>query len=228
MKTQKQTNKEVNLIPLKKKKSFFFLIFTWLTDNIRLSDSKQDSKWIPRPRALERKTVMAEKERRRSRKMGMKKWRKRQKVRWTLQSWATFPNSPLPPSVWLVLHSGESAQKAQRAACFPGLGFFYKANKEVYNFVEQKITIEEGIDSYSGMIWPAVSSTSCSVHDVCMSGVYLHCLFHKIKSTLDLLPGSGSLSLPGHPSRTRQFCGQGGPGDWGRNWSCVCRGSAPR
>lgn len=127
-----------------------------------------------------------------------------------------------------MLRPGESEQRAQEAACNPGLGFYYKANKEVCYYVEQKITIEEGLDSYSGMIWPAVSSTSCSVHDVCMPGVYLRCLFHKFKSALDLLPGSGALSLPGQPSRKHQSGGQGGPGDRGRNWPCVHRGSAPR
>lgn len=60
-----------------------------------------------------------------------------------------------------MCHSDESAiQKQHRSACFPGLGFFHSAQKEVFYYVDQKIVIEEGLDSYAGMIWPAVSSRS--------------------------------------------------------------------
>lgn len=58
-------------------------------------------------------------------------------------------------------HSDESAiQEQQRPAWTPRLGFFAKAEKEVHYFVGQEIIIEEGFDSYAGMIWPAVSITS--------------------------------------------------------------------
>ncbi|KAA8595830.1 hypothetical protein FQN60_011121 [Etheostoma spectabile] len=56
----------------------------------------------------------------------------------------------------------ESAdQKLQRPAWVPC--FFYKADKEVYNYVGQEIIIRCGLDSYAGMIWPAVSSGSLSL-----------------------------------------------------------------
>ncbi|XP_037103408.1 protein-lysine methyltransferase METTL21C [Syngnathus acus] len=32
---------------------------------------------------------------------------------------------------------------------------FFEANKEMYHYVGQKIVIQEGLDSYGGMIWPA-------------------------------------------------------------------------
>ncbi|XP_044056301.1 uncharacterized protein LOC122878043 [Siniperca chuatsi] len=48
----------------------------------------------------------------------------------------------------------ESAvQKQQRPAWAPC--FFYRAGKEVYHYVGQEIIIEEALDSYAGMIWPA-------------------------------------------------------------------------
>lgn len=50
-----------------------------------------------------------------------------------------------------------SVGKQQRPAWAPC--FFYKAGKEVYNYVGQEIIIQEALDSYAGMIWPAVSST---------------------------------------------------------------------
>lgn len=38
--------------------------------------------------------------------------------------------------------------------------FFYRTDKEVYHYVGQEIVIKEGLDSYAGMIWPAVSVTA--------------------------------------------------------------------
>lgn len=63
-----------------------------------------------------------------------------------------------------MCHSDESArQKQQRPAWTPGLGFFSRTEKEVHYFVGQEIIIEEGFDSYAGMIWPAVSITSFAI-----------------------------------------------------------------
>ncbi|KAM6943572.1 uncharacterized protein mettl21ca [Xenentodon cancila] len=36
--------------------------------------------------------------------------------------------------------------------------FYYTLGKEVYNYVGEKITIDEALDSYAGMIWPAASA----------------------------------------------------------------------
>ncbi|XP_041795620.1 protein-lysine methyltransferase METTL21C-like [Chelmon rostratus] len=48
----------------------------------------------------------------------------------------------------------ESAvQKQQRPAWAPS--FFYRLDKQVYNYVGQEIIIEEALDSFAGMIWPA-------------------------------------------------------------------------
>uniref|UniRef100_UPI003AAD9C5F uncharacterized protein n=1 Tax=Centroberyx gerrardi TaxID=166262 RepID=UPI003AAD9C5F len=48
----------------------------------------------------------------------------------------------------------ESAvQSERRPAWAPS--FYYKADKEVYHYVGKEIIIQESIDSYAGMIWPA-------------------------------------------------------------------------
>ncbi|XP_051234184.1 uncharacterized protein LOC127351071 [Dicentrarchus labrax] len=48
----------------------------------------------------------------------------------------------------------ESAvQKQKKPAWAPC--FYYRLDKEVYHYVGQEIIIEEGLDSYAGMIWPA-------------------------------------------------------------------------
>uniref|UniRef100_A0A673AIH5 Uncharacterized LOC115410785 n=1 Tax=Sphaeramia orbicularis TaxID=375764 RepID=A0A673AIH5_9TELE len=53
----------------------------------------------------------------------------------------------------------ESAvQKQQRPAWAPH--FFFILDKEVYNYVGQQIVIEEAVDSYGGMIWPAALALS--------------------------------------------------------------------
>ncbi|KAM7405985.1 hypothetical protein PAMP_000392 [Pampus punctatissimus] len=46
-----------------------------------------------------------------------------------------------------------SVQKQQRPPWAPCL--FFRTDKEVYYYVGQKIIIEEGLDSFAGMIWPA-------------------------------------------------------------------------
>ncbi|XP_076592862.1 uncharacterized protein mettl21ca [Chaetodon auriga] len=46
-----------------------------------------------------------------------------------------------------------AVQNQHRPAWAPS--FFYKVDKEVYYYVGQEIIIEEGLDSYAGMIWPA-------------------------------------------------------------------------
>ena len=57
-----------------------------------------------------------------------------------------------------MYHSDESAvQKQKRPAWAPS--FFLRIDKEMYHFVGQEIIIEEALDSYAGMIWPAVSTT---------------------------------------------------------------------
>lgn len=60
-----------------------------------------------------------------------------------------------------MLYSDESAvQRQQKPAWSPGLAFFHSTVKEVYTFASQDIVIEEGLDSYAGMIWPGVSDPS--------------------------------------------------------------------
>ncbi|KAF7659458.1 hypothetical protein LDENG_00297390 [Lucifuga dentata] len=44
-------------------------------------------------------------------------------------------------------------QQKERPAWAPC--FYFKTDKEIYNYVGQEIVIEESIDSYGGMIWPA-------------------------------------------------------------------------
>lgn len=89
--------------------------------------------------------------------MGMKNIKKRQKVGWTMSFFVKSDQWDL--SIWwLVYHSDESAvQEKKRPAWAPN--FFLRIDKEMYHFVGQKIIIEEALDSYAGMIWPAVSIT---------------------------------------------------------------------
>ncbi|XP_073319938.1 protein-lysine methyltransferase METTL21C-like [Pagrus major] len=49
-----------------------------------------------------------------------------------------------------------AVQKQKRQAWAPS--FFLRIDKEMYYFVGQKIVIEEGLDSYAGMIWPGAVS----------------------------------------------------------------------
>ncbi|XP_053176058.1 protein-lysine methyltransferase METTL21C [Scomber japonicus] len=49
-----------------------------------------------------------------------------------------------------------SVQKKKKPAWAPC--FFIREDKEVYYYVGQKIIIQEGLDSYGGMIWPAALS----------------------------------------------------------------------
>ncbi|XP_035807232.1 protein-lysine methyltransferase METTL21C [Amphiprion ocellaris] len=49
-----------------------------------------------------------------------------------------------------------AAVKQQTPAWAPR--FFYRLGKEVYNYVGEEIIIQEGLDSYAGMIWPAASA----------------------------------------------------------------------
>ncbi|XP_008290716.1 uncharacterized protein mettl21ca [Stegastes partitus] len=49
-----------------------------------------------------------------------------------------------------------AAVKQQTPAWAPC--FYYRVGKEVYNYVGQEIMIEEGLDSFAGMIWPAASA----------------------------------------------------------------------
>lgn len=59
----------------------------------------------------------------------------------------------------LLHHSDESvAQKQQKTGSCPHIGYFGSLQREVYYYADERIIIEEGLDSYAGMIWPAVSS----------------------------------------------------------------------
>ncbi|KAM4592706.1 LOW QUALITY PROTEIN: uncharacterized protein mettl21ca [Odontesthes bonariensis] len=49
----------------------------------------------------------------------------------------------------------ESADGKQEKTAAWAPRFYYRAGKEVYNYVNQEIIIEEALDSYAGMIWPA-------------------------------------------------------------------------
>lgn len=63
------------------------------------------------------------------------------------------------------LCSDESVvQSSQRSTWSAGVGFFRSTLKEVHSYVGQDIVIEEGLDSFAGMIWPGVSSTSFPPH----------------------------------------------------------------
>lgn len=60
-----------------------------------------------------------------------------------------------------MLPSEEPAgRKQQESGSSPHIGYFCGLQREVYYFADEKITIAEGLDSYAGMIWPAVSCIS--------------------------------------------------------------------
>ncbi|XP_032389682.1 protein-lysine methyltransferase METTL21C [Etheostoma spectabile] len=82
----------------------------------------------------------------------------------------------------------ESAdQKLQRPAWVPC--FFYKADKEVYNYVGQEIIIRCGLDSYAGMIWPAALAL-CHYLDTHREQLSL-----MDKAVLEIGAGTGLLSI---------------------------------
>lgn len=58
----------------------------------------------------------------------------------------------------LLLSDQSAAQKQQETGSSPHIGYFCGLQTEVYYYADEKITIAEGLDSYAGMIWPAVSS----------------------------------------------------------------------
>lgn len=71
-----------------------------------------------------------------------------------------------------VLYSDESViQRQQKLAWSPSMAFFHSTVKEVYSFASQDIVIEEGLDSYGGMIWPAVSDPSIWQTTVCLKKI---------------------------------------------------------
>lgn len=51
----------------------------------------------------------------------------------------------------------ESADRKQRLAAWPPC-FYCRMGKEVYSYAGHEIVIEEGLDSFAGMIWPGVSA----------------------------------------------------------------------
>lgn len=60
-----------------------------------------------------------------------------------------------------MLPSEEPAgQKQQGSGSSPHIGYFCRLQREEYYFADEKIIIQEGLDSYAGMIWPAVSCIS--------------------------------------------------------------------
>lgn len=56
--------------------------------------------------------------------------------------------------------SGDSCAGGQKKTAAWAPCFYSKGGKEVYHYVGQEIVIEEGFDSFAGMIWPAVSGTT--------------------------------------------------------------------
>lgn len=61
--------------------------------------------------------------------------------------------------------SVESPGQKQETGLTPHIGFFNSLQREVYYYADEKIVIEEGLDSFAGMIWPAVSSCRGLTHD---------------------------------------------------------------
>uniref|UniRef100_A0A3Q3D490 Methyltransferase 21C, AARS1 lysine n=1 Tax=Hippocampus comes TaxID=109280 RepID=A0A3Q3D490_HIPCM len=55
-------------------------------------------------------------------------------------------------------HNSEVVHKQQRQGWAPC--FFSRPDKEMYNYVGQEIVIQEGFDSYAGMIWPGALALS--------------------------------------------------------------------
>ncbi|TNM90974.1 hypothetical protein fugu_003263 [Takifugu bimaculatus] len=58
-------------------------------------------------------------------------------------------------SLCLVHRSVESPGQKQGTGFSPHIGFFNSLQREVYYYADEKIVIEEGLDSFAGMIWPA-------------------------------------------------------------------------
>lgn len=111
--------------------------------------------WILYSPTLWRKPIVWELKR--MRKLGIKKITKRTKVRPSL-----FGSDHTAMRVWLLYLSDDTQtekstilQQRSTWACY-----FYKTNKEVYNYAEQEIVIQGSFDSYAGMTWPAVSISS--------------------------------------------------------------------
>uniref|UniRef100_A0A3Q3FB41 Uncharacterized protein n=1 Tax=Labrus bergylta TaxID=56723 RepID=A0A3Q3FB41_9LABR len=82
----------------------------------------------------------------------------------------------------------ESAiQKHQKPAWAPC--FYCKVGREVYSYVGQKIVIEEGLDSFAGMIWPA-ALTLCHYLDTNREQISL-----TDKAVLEIGAGTGLVSI---------------------------------
>ncbi|XP_042266790.1 uncharacterized protein LOC121896821, partial [Thunnus maccoyii] len=80
-----------------------------------------------------------------------------------------------------------SVQKQQKLAWTPC--FFLRTDKEVYYYVGHKIVIEEGLDSYAGMIWPAALAL-CHYLDTHREQLSL-----VDKAVLEIGAGTGLLSV---------------------------------
>ncbi|CAN9507239.1 unnamed protein product [Ophioblennius macclurei] len=81
----------------------------------------------------------------------------------------------------------ETVQKQKKPNWAPQ--FFQYAGKEVYNYVDQRIVIEEAFDSFAGMIWPAALAL-CRYLDTHREEVNL-----VDKSVLEIGAGTGLVSI---------------------------------
>lgn len=52
----------------------------------------------------------------------------------------------------------EAVEKKQKKPAWAPC-FYYRLDKEVFYYVGEEIVIDEGLDSFAGMIWPGVSSS---------------------------------------------------------------------
>ncbi|XP_075876308.1 uncharacterized protein mettl21ca isoform X2 [Nelusetta ayraudi] len=80
-------------------------------------------------------------------------------------------------------------QGPQRSAWSAGVGFFQSTFKEVYSYVGEDIVIEEGLDSFAGMIWPGARAL-CHYLDTHQEQVSL-----VDKAVLEIGAGTGLVSV---------------------------------
>ncbi|XP_074522613.1 uncharacterized protein mettl21ca [Halichoeres trimaculatus] len=82
----------------------------------------------------------------------------------------------------------DSADQVQKKPAWAPC-FFYSLSKEVYSYVGQEIIIEEGLDSYAGMIWPAALAL-CHYLDTHREQINL-----MDKAVLEIGAGTGLVSI---------------------------------
>ncbi|XP_004067197.1 uncharacterized protein LOC101173774 [Oryzias latipes] len=85
--------------------------------------------------------------------------------------------------------SGDSCAGGQKKTAAWAPCFYSKGGKEVYHYVGQEIVIEEGFDSFAGMIWPAALSL-CHYLDTHRDHLSL-----VDKAVLEIGAGTGLLSI---------------------------------